>query len=104
MQRPILIGAMIAVAGIMVAAWDRIEPLVSGEHKAQEAVRAQLKDPSSAIFRNVRRVGSGYCGEVNAKNSYGGYAGFEAFHAFKPVDGSDWTAILTPEIVKIVCS
>ena len=104
MQRPILIGAVIAAAGVTVAAWDHIEPLVSREQRAREAVRAQLKDPSSAIFRNVRKDGSGYCGEVNAKNSYGGYAGFEAFYAFKPVDGSEWMAILTPDIVKIRCS
>lgn len=43
-----------------------------------------LKDPSSAQFRNVK-YGKGVpgawpmCGEFNAKNSYGGYVGFQRF-------------------------
>lgn len=51
----------------------------------KEIVRATLKDPDSAQFRNValflNESGTGrVCGEVNAKNSFGGYTGFEVFY------------------------
>lgn len=46
---------------------------------AKESVLANLKDPNSAQFRNQK----GFCGEVNAKNSFGGYAGFVRFIAAK---------------------
>ena len=52
-----------------------------GEIKLQRMIRgwveANLKDASSAEFRNQ----VGQCGEVNAKNSYGGYTGFKRFIA-----------------------
>lgn len=52
---------------------------------ALDSVKSKLKDPESAMFRNVRLVkydiGHVYCGEVNAKNSYGGYTGFSMFVA-----------------------
>lgn len=60
-------------------------------------VAGNLKDPSSAQFRNVRRVPflkmpekdpwafpGHYCGEVNGKNSYGAYSGFQTFYVFGP--------------------
>jgi ascorbate-specific PTS system EIIC-type component UlaA len=53
--------------------------------KGQEAVRAKLKDPSSAQFRNMffSYVESAKapvsCGEVNSKNSFGGYIGFQRY-------------------------
>ena len=51
---------------------------------ALDAVRNELKDPDSALFRNVSGFvapnGSIYvCGWDNAKNSYGGYIGYEPF-------------------------
>lgn len=60
-----------------------------GEEKAIEAgsdsVRGMLKDPSSAMFRNLKVQpylnGHVLCGEYNAKNSYGGYVGFKPFVA-----------------------
>ncbi len=55
----------------------------------QLRVKATLKDPSSAQFRNVRTYhGSGapvVCGEVNSKNGFGGYGGFQRFVASGPV-------------------
>lgn len=46
-------------------------------------VRAILKDPTSAQFRNDRKLTKegrlAYCGEVNAKNSLGAYTGFERY-------------------------
>lgn len=52
---------------------------------AKEVVSHDLKDPSSAQFRNLygfRYQGQDLtmvCGEMNAKNSYGGYGGFTYF-------------------------
>ena len=43
---------------------------------AREVVKANLKDPNSANFKNERVSGVVVCGEVNSKNSYGGYNGF----------------------------
>lgn len=45
------------------------------ENSTKEVVKSSLKDPQSAQFQNV----SGYCGEVNSKNSYGGYGGFKKY-------------------------
>lgn len=52
--------------------------------KAKELVANELRDPSSAQFRDVEVVkqkdgSSAVCGEVNGKNAYGGYAGFQSF-------------------------
>lgn len=49
--------------------------------QAKEAVAAELRDPQSAQFRNVKICPSGkiVAGDVNAKNAFGGYAGFEPF-------------------------
>lgn len=52
--------------------------------KGKDAVRAALKDPDSAQFRNVyfKRGKDGIpvaCGEVNSKNSLGGYGGYQKF-------------------------
>ncbi len=54
----------------------------------KDTVKAKLKDPESADFRNVRFFSGGgipvACGEVNAKNGFGGYNGFERFIATGP--------------------
>lgn len=52
--------------------------------RAFSAVRASLKDPSSADFGLTKRysvaeVKNVACGTVNAKNSFGGYAGAKRF-------------------------
>jgi len=52
--------------------------------KGKQAVKARLKDPKSAEFRNVffSRGTDGVpcaCGEVNARNSLGGYIGYQRF-------------------------
>lgn len=46
------------------------------ENETKELVSRSLKDPDSAKFQNIK----GYCGEANAKNSYGGYTGFKRFY------------------------
>lgn len=49
-------------------------------HKAEKVIAADLTDPGSAQFRNVRVAQTGLvCGEVNAKNQFGGYVGFRQF-------------------------
>ncbi|MBW6023369.1 hypothetical protein CGB74_26660, partial [Klebsiella pneumoniae] len=44
------------------------------------SVKAELKDPESATFKNQIIGRDGYvCGQVNAKNSFGAYAGFKRY-------------------------
>ncbi len=52
--------------------------------RGKESVKAKLKDPDSAQFRNIffNRSKDGIpttCGEVNSKNGFGGYIGFQKF-------------------------
>lgn len=51
--------------------------------RVKEAVRAQLKDPYSAQFTDIKTLdtptGITVCGEVNAKNSFGAYSGSVKF-------------------------
>lgn len=53
--------------------------------EVKAAVKAELKDPQSAQFRGLKPLKDdegkvyGYCGWVNAKNSYGGYVGESFF-------------------------
>lgn len=65
----------------------------------KEAIKAKLRDPDSANFRNVTFYnGSGKpitCGEVNAKNGFGGYDGFERFIA-----AGDVLTVLESEMVE----
>lgn len=53
--------------------------------RGKDAIKAKLRDPDSAQFRNVAFHSSGgvpvACGEVNANNGFGGKAGYERFIA-----------------------
>ena len=76
MKKILLIG----IAGLLMVGCGKKEPTEAElnsfrEIKAQESVKALLKDPSSAKFRNM----NGMCGEVNSKNSFGAYTGFVRF-------------------------
>jgi len=80
--------------------------------KLKAAVSEDFKDPGSAQFRkielmdgrNAKQPGEGiYCGEVNAKNSYGAYTGFMPFVgavvgnealAMKVADDADGAAVV----------
>jgi hypothetical protein len=66
--------------------------------RGQNAIKSKLKDPESALFRNVKFHSSGgipvTCGEVNAKNGFGGYSGFERFIA-----AGDTLQVLESEMV-----
>ncbi len=46
---------------------------------AKKLVAHDLKDPSSAQFRDVHKTDQAVCGEVNGKNAYGAYVGFRHF-------------------------
>jgi hypothetical protein len=50
------------------------------EAKVKEQAAAQLRDPSSAQFRNIKRNQGFVCGEINGKNGFGAYAGFKRFY------------------------
>lgn len=91
------------------------ELLHAQDAKAFELVKAHLKDPDSARFRNVRRVpfmgmpseavSKVYCGEVNARNSMGGYSGYSAFVAqpdkseVNIVEGDDLSARFSYDVL-----
>lgn len=77
----IVIGGVIALLALFVFIYFAS---TSQESRAIDQVKAsvlaQLRDPSSAEFSNVRVVGgSTVCGEVNSKNAYGGYVGKQRF-------------------------
>ena len=60
--------------------WFGAETIVA----AQRAVRASLKDPDSAKFKDVyanytEEFQVVACGQINSKNSLGGYTGFKRF-------------------------
>ena len=56
-------------------------PPVDLSYGAKQLVRARLRDPKSAEFRNVTTHGRVVCGEVNARNGFGGMTGFQRFVA-----------------------
>lgn len=68
--------------------------------KAEEKVKALLKDPQSAQFQNQK----GNCGEVNSKNSFGGYVGF-ARYVYYPnkdivfIESDAKGSLTTPEVM-----
>jgi hypothetical protein len=69
--------SFIAVLAFVAANSQAVDVAKQG----RAAVALQLKDPESARFRDAFVNGSSYCGQVNAKNSYGGYVGFKRFAA-----------------------
>ena len=60
--------------------WDKQAWLID---TSKDAIRAKLRDPDSAQFRNVKFYSGGgapvVCGEVNGKNGFGGRAGYQRF-------------------------
>lgn len=53
--------------------------------EAKQLVRNALRDPESAIFRNVVIHGGTVCGESNSRNGFGGMGGWEPFIAMPQV-------------------
>jgi hypothetical protein len=87
---------MRAIIGLMLLTATTSHVSDPKKAAALELVKAQLKDSGSAQFKDVKRMGDkgGYCGWVNAKNSYGGYTGFAVFY----VNSEGKVAIITPEL------
>lgn len=53
--------------------------------KSQDGIKARLRDPDSAEFKDSRFYSGGktpvVCGRVNARDGFGGYTGFERYVA-----------------------
>lgn len=97
MQRLVLVGAVLALAGCTATTPKQQQaPFVPMAYvvdsdkayieKSLEDVRSKLKDPESARFYGVYMTKRGeeqkmptVCGYVNSKNSYGGYVGKTRF-------------------------
>ncbi|MCH8622542.1 hypothetical protein [Undibacterium sp. TS12] len=73
----VLLGGVL----ILVAVSTTVGYVWYPRHQGEQLVREALKDPDSAVFRDVKyfRKTKGVCGLVNAKNSLGGYVGFNDF-------------------------
>lgn len=65
---------MIALLAMSACGGDR-----AIQKEAQDAVSHDLRDPSSAQFRDVKVYSKAVCGEINGKNGVGAYAGFARF-------------------------
>ena len=68
----------------------------SGVGQVKNLAAAELRDPSSAQFRNVERHRTFVCGEINGKNGYGAYNGFVRFYGDKDhvsIDPQDDTVL-----------
>ena len=52
----------------------------------EQVITKNMKDPESAKFQNwhyvkaSKKLPATFCGQVNAKNSFGGYTGFKHFY------------------------
>lgn len=76
---------LISIPSLVNAADDTWEPLKDETELRKVFVeKSNLKDPFSVQFRNVKVNTTPmtiWCGEVNAKNSYGAYSGWNLFFA-----------------------
>lgn len=68
--------------------------VTAAQSSCEDSVKAQLKDPDSAQFRNVVAVKTGegtykVTGEVNALNSFGARAGYQQFYCAAIDSGSE---------------
>lgn len=84
MRRLLLALPLAACVNTIEVTTDPHRPTAQELRQAQSVVAGQMKDPASVQFRGDRAftMSNGdvaFCGEVNAKNSYGGYTGFEPY-------------------------
>jgi hypothetical protein len=90
-MRPIALSLAVAIllSPIAKAEDHPTRTLTAAEKVAlQNAVKKQIKDPTSPLFKwpELELTGGkdgvyNYCGLVNAKNSYGAYIGFVPYYA-----------------------
>jgi hypothetical protein len=83
-MKPYLPGTLLILALGAGAYWYFDTP----SRQIKATIRAQLSDPDSAQFRNIRKGNDSlsWCGEVNAKNRLGGFVGFTRFAAVHVAD------------------
>lgn len=78
-------GALFAAIGIAILLFVGCLGILhfgpGSERDALNRLSEQLKDPSSAQFKDVVLSHVYVCGQVNSKNSMGGYVGFKHFMA-----------------------
>lgn len=76
----LIFGVPIALVLVFSRAHIVLNPAIA---KAEEAVRAELRDPESAKFSDEEVCGRSQIvsGKVNAKNIYGGYSGKVSFYS-----------------------
>lgn len=94
-----LITSFAVVVGIVAAIFIYREASVSQSsifNAVEKKVSSKMKDPSSAIFRdleshpaesNDKLTNTTVCGYVNSKNTYGAYAGSRMFISTVTIDG-----------------
>lgn len=79
-----LVGGLAAILGTILFMYNK-EGQSSPEEKLHGLLvqYSDLKDPQSAQIRlsKVNTEHSQFCGELNAKNSFGGYTGWTRFYA-----------------------
>ncbi len=76
---------LVLVALVLAASSAQARDLTDVEKGAiADSIKRDLKDPDSAQFKWMpyrEDHGTGYCGMINSKNSYGGYTGFQPYNA-----------------------
>ncbi|KWZ43433.1 MULTISPECIES: hypothetical protein [pseudomallei group] len=117
-MRPNVRAAIVMTAALFVshnAASDEAQRTASKAELAAiiAKIKSVAKDPDSVRVRNVvaHQGDNGlfrFCGELNAKNSYGGYTGFQPFSAFAAKNGArvayvGVVGIDNPELAAAAC-
>jgi hypothetical protein len=97
-MKPQTLLLCLALAGCQTAAGNppALPASDADTAKAKAALLQIVKDPDSAKFSKVQRVGDYICGMVNAKNSFGGYTGPKPFSV-----GADGEALIGGESVTL---
>lgn len=67
----------------------------SAVETAAKAVLAQVDNPASARFNNVRSTPQGnICGQVKVKDAAGNYGGYQAYAAIRHAEGDGFDAVI----------
>ena len=70
--------------------------------EVKQAVLVGLKDPDSAKFGKLTKVGDNYaCLDVNAKNTFGGYTGMKTFALIR--ENGEWSVVTAVEFGHPLC-
>ena len=104
----VIVFSIISVFVISTIIYDNYPKENALITEIKQNIRADLKDPNSAEFRNVFITSVGHiCGEVNAKNSFGAYTGFKRFFATSPdlisIEGVIYDSASFQELLEILC-